>query len=224
MAFLAPLVAVVGAGAGAAGAAGVGGAAAAGTLAEIGTAAAVAGSAISAVGAIQSANAQSASAKYNAQIATQNQQQANQNASLAAASGDQQAAIQQQKTRAEVGAIKAQQAASNVDVNTGSAVDVQSSAAQLGELNAITIRSNAARTAYGYETQATGFGNEATLQNQQSSYDQTAGEIGAAGTFLGGVGNASDNYARYLAQGGLGASGAGAGLGNYSTQTSSGPY
>lgn len=203
MGFLIPVVAAIGGAAGAGGTAVAG----AGTLAEIGTAAAVAGAAISAVGSIQSANAQSAAAKYNEQVANQNAQLAGQNASLAAASGDQQAAVQQQKTRAELGAIRAEQAASNVDVNSGSAVDVRSSAAQLGEMNAITIRSNAARTAYGYETQATGFGNEAQLQGAQAGYDQTAGAIGAAGTFLGGIGNASDNYARFLASGGLNGSG-----------------
>lgn len=60
-----------------------------------------------------------------------------------------------------MGAIKAAEAAGNVDVNSGSAVDVQSSAAALGELNAITIRGNAAKEAYGYETQSTSFENQA---------------------------------------------------------------
>jgi hypothetical protein len=156
------------------------------------------GAGVGAMGAISSANAASASASYNAQVAAQNQQIATQNATLAGQAGEAQAAQQQQKTRAEVGAIKTSQAASNVDVNSGSALDVQSSAASLGELNAITIRTNAAREAYGYETQSTSFENQAQLDAAQSASDMTAGEIGAPTTILGGLGSAGSNYANFL--------------------------
>jgi hypothetical protein len=131
-------------------------------------------------------------AKYNAQVATQNQQIATQNATLAGQSGEQQAAQSEAKTRAEVGAIKASEAAGNIDVNSGSAVDVQSSAAELGELSAITIRGNAA---YGYQTQSTSFENQAQLDTQQAANDTTAGEIAAPVTLLGGLGGAGISYA-----------------------------
>jgi hypothetical protein len=158
------------------------------------------GAGVGAVGAISSANAASASANYNAQVAQQNQQIATQNATLAGQAGEAQAAQQQQKTRAEVGAIKTSQAAGNIDVNSGSALDVQSSAASLGELNAITIRGNAAKEAYGYETQSTSFENQAQLDAAQSSSDMTAGEIGAGSTILGGLGSAGSSYAKYMTQ------------------------
>lgn len=156
------------------------------------------GAGVSAIGAINAAHAQSEAADYNAKIAAQNQQLANQNATQAGLAGEQQAAMSEQKTRAEVGAIKAASAAGGVDVNSGSAVDVRSSAAELGELNAITIRSNAAKQAYGYETQATGSGNQATLDTLQGSNATTAGEIGAGSTLLGGLGSAGANYAKFL--------------------------
>lgn len=165
-------------------------------IASLATAAVSAG--VGAYGAISSANAASASASYNAQVAAENQQIATQNATLAGQAGEAQAAQQQQKTRAEVGAIKTSQAAGNIDVNSGSALDVQSSAASLGELNAITIRSNAAKEAYGYETQSTSFENQAQLDAAQSSSDMTAGEIGAGSTLLGGLGSAGSSYAKFL--------------------------
>lgn len=173
---------------------------------------AVAGVGLGAYGAISSADAASASAKFNAATAAQNQQIATQNANLAEAAGEQQAGMAQQKTRAEVGAIKASQAASNVDVNSGSAVDVQSSAADLGELNAITIRSNAAKQAYGYETQSTGYQDQSNLDTSQAANATTAGGITAGSTILGGVGSAGSNYANFLNQssGGFTAPGAAA--------------
>ena len=130
----------------------------------------------------------------------QNQQIALQNATAAGQAGEAQAAQAEQKTRAEVGAIKASSAASGVDVNSGSALDVQSSASELGELNAITIRGNAAKQAYGYETQGTSFQNQANLDTSQAADATTAGEIGAGSTFLGGVGSAASNYGKYLQQ------------------------
>jgi hypothetical protein len=158
----------------------------------------VASAAVGAAGAIQSGKAQSGAANYNAEIAQQNQQQALQNANLVSASGEQQAAVQEQKTRSEAGAIKAAQAASGVDVNSGSAVDVQSSAAETGQLNALTVRANAAREAYGYQTQSTSFEDQAQLDTAQAANATTAGDIGATGTFLGGVGSAAGNYAKFL--------------------------
>jgi hypothetical protein len=58
------------------------------------------------------------------------------------------------KVRGAIGAQRAGFAASNIDVGYGSAVDVQADAAFLGELDALTIRSNAAREAWGFKVQA----------------------------------------------------------------------
>lgn len=171
-----------------------------GVLAPVALALTAVSAVVGTVGAIRSANAQADAAKYNASIAQQNQQIAQQNATLAAQAGEQQAAVQEQKTRATIGAITAGQAASGVDINSGSAVDVRSSAAELGELNAITIRSNAAKEAYGYQTNATGFQNQATLDKSSAANASTAGEIGATSTLLGGFGSAASNYTKYLNQ------------------------
>jgi hypothetical protein len=156
-----------------------------------------------ALGAIQQGKAQAASARFNAAVAGINAQQAERNAQMASEAGMAQAAMRERQTRAEVGQLKANQAASGIDVNSGSALDVRSSAAELGELDALTVRSNATKEAYGYSTQANSFRNEAGLENAEAENDETAGNVGAASTLLGAAGSGFDNYTKYRMQGGF---------------------
>ncbi len=153
--------------------------------------------ALGAISSIQAGQQASQSAKYNAAVQDNNAQLATQNATMAGREGAANAAIEQQKTRAAVGGIKAAQAANNIDVNSGSAVDVRSSAAELGELNAISIRSNAARTAYGYQTQSASDTAQSQLDKQQAKYDATAGYVKGATTLIGGAATAANNWGGY---------------------------
>lgn len=148
---------------------------------------AIVAAATSAYGVEQNAQAQSANASYQAQVAKNNQTVANANAQFASQRGEALAGQQQQKTRATVGAIKAQQAANNIDTDTGSAVDVRSSAEQLGQLDALTVRSNAAREVYGFQTQGANFSAQAGLLESESDQAASAGNLGAAGSLLGGA-------------------------------------
>lgn len=178
------------------------------TAATAGTASGIigaVGTGLSALGSITSGQAASKSAKYNAAVAANNAQTAQNNATLAGQEGAANANIEQQKTRANVGEIKAAQAANGVNVNKGSAVDVQSSAAELGELNAINIRSNAARSAYGYQTQAASDKAQSELDKQEASFDSTAGLEKAGTTLLGNSteGSQSGLWGNWLKQGSL---------------------
>lgn len=165
----------------------------------------VAGLAASALGSVASGRQQAASAKYNSQVATNNAAIVQQNATFAGEEGAANAAIEQQKTRATVGGIKAAQAANGIDVNSGSDVDVRSSAAELGELNAINIRSNAARSAYGQQTQASSDTAQAQLDKQEAGYDSEAGYLKAGTTLLSGgaAGQQSGLWGNFLNQGAL---------------------
>lgn len=145
----------------------------------------IASSAESAKGAKEQAAAQSAAAGYNAQIAAQNSQ-------LAGAEGEAKVAQSQATTRARIGATLASQGASGIDVNTGSNVNVRESEAKLGTLDALTIRSNAAREAYGYAAQ-----NQLDVSEAKNS--QTAGDINATASVLGGVGSAGSSFSKFLA-------------------------
>lgn len=178
-----------------------GGASTTTVVAAIGAAAAAAGAATSVAGQLQQASAAQASAKYQSQVAAGNQAIATQNAEFASAEGEQQAAVQEQKTRAQEGSILAGQASSGVDVNSPTASGVRASANVIGAEDAQTIRSNAARQAYGFETQSTNFGNQASADIAAGQNDITSGDIGAGAGLLNGAGNASLNYAKVVGNG-----------------------
>lgn len=55
-----------------------------------------------------------------------------------------------------IGSQRAAYAAQGIDVASGSSVEVQADTAKQGELDALTIRTNAAREAWGYRVQAKG--------------------------------------------------------------------
>lgn len=151
----------------------------------------VGSSAIQGIGAIQQSQASAASAGYNAKVAGMNANIATTNANFAGAQGEQEVGVQGMKNKAEVGSITAAQGASGVDVNTGSSVNVRQSAAEVGMLNALTIRSNAAKAAYGYQTQSANDVAQAALDRSQQSADKTAGFVNAGADILGGVGKAA---------------------------------
>ena len=177
---------------------GIGAAAAA----AVGVAGSVLGGVVGVIGAISSADAQSANAKYQSEIASNNEQIAQQNAQLASAAGEAQVEKSGIKTRAAVGSLEAAQGASNIDVNSGSAVDVRASASELGQLDALTIRSNAEKQVYGYETQATAFAGQAALSAAQASQAPVAGAFSAAGSLLSGVTGAAKIYQGWQPVGG----------------------
>lgn len=159
------------------------------TAIEVGVA--VAGAAASAYGAMQQAHAQSESGKYNAAVAQNNSTIAKQNADYAGATGEEQAAVQDQKNRAKIGALIANQGASGVDINSPSSIDVQQSAAETGQLDTMTIRADAARKAYGYELQASNNQAQAGLDTMQAKNAQEAGDISAVGGVLGAASKSS---------------------------------
>jgi len=155
----------------------------------------IAGAGISAFGAYEQGQAQAANATYQAQVAANNAMVARENASLAAASGAAREATQGMKTAATVGAIKAGQGASGIDVNTGSAASVRQAASKLGALDLATTRSNTSREVYGYEVAATNDVAQSQLLTSEATQAKTAGDISALGTFLSGASSVGGKYA-----------------------------
>lgn len=206
---LAALPVIAGVGAGAAQTAGLIGATstlAAGlsTGAEVASAA---GAVTGAVGAEQTAAAQQKAASYQSQVAANNQALANQAAQQTTAAGESQVATQELKTRADIGAIESAQAASNVNVNSGSAVDVRSSAASLGQLNALNIRTTAEQQAYTQQVQGTSYGAQSGLYQQEANQAPIAGAIGANSSLLSGSNGVANQYLAWTRY--AGATGAG---------------
>lgn len=151
---------------------------------------------VSAAGAGMSAYSQMQSANYNAQVARNNQIMANQNASIVLQQGQQQEEAQRIKTGEMVSAIGAQEAASGVNPNEGSPLNVKASAAETGDLDALTIKYNANLQARNLKYQAAMYGSQAQLDTAQ-------GEWGMASSLLGGASSVSSKWMQYQMMGNL---------------------
>lgn len=139
------------------------------------------------VSAIQQGNATAAAGRYNAQVSEMNAKIADSNARDALERGK----IEEQNKRREIAMLSGKQraamAANGVDLTFGSPLDTLVDTAMLGELDALTIRSNAAREAYGYKVNATNARADASLSRANASAAKTGGYLSAAGTVLGGA-------------------------------------
>lgn len=158
------------------------------------------GTAVQVVGNIEAGQAAKANANYQAQVAANNAKIATDNARNAMQVGEQQQQQEQLKTRATVGAIVAAEGANNLDTGSGSNLLVKNSAQEIGELDANTIRQQASRTSWNYETQSAAFTGEEGLQKAEGAQAQTAGFINAGSSLLSGaatIGNQQTLYSLY---------------------------
>jgi len=165
-------------------------------MCELATILTIGATVIGAVGQIQAGNAQADAQRYNARVAEMNAEMSRRRAKDAQERG----AREEQKKRQQIAALQGQQvaamAANGVDLSFGSPLDTVVDTAMLGELDALTIRKNAAREAYDYEVQAVNGQADATLNRMGADASQTAGYLGAASTILGGASSAYSQYRR----------------------------
>jgi hypothetical protein len=176
----------------------------AGTAAIIGAVTAVASTAVGVYGSMQSAAAQSKAANYQAQVAANNATIADQNARYAKQAGAEKAAEESLQGRARLGAAITGQAAGGLDVNSGSALDVQATDRAMNKLDTEQVLNNAALNAYGYRSQATGFSANSQLDKMAASSALTAGDINATGSLLSGASGVADKFAKYKQDGTFG--------------------
>lgn len=148
---------------------------------------AVAATGLSAVGAVEGGIASKNAADYQAQVSANNATIANQNADYAIESGQAQAANQSRKGAANVGQIKVKQAASGVDVNSGSAADVRVGQRETNQLDTETVLNNSELQAYGYRSQSTNFEAQSQLDTMQGEQAEEAGYLKAGGDILSGA-------------------------------------
>lgn len=173
------------------------------------TALAIAGLATSVYGAIKSGRAQKAAGKAQKVAAESEAQLSEFNASVADVQaqdatqrGDEEANKFRMGVRGMIGSQRAAIAGANIDVGSGSALDVQADAAYLGELDTLKIKTNAAREAWGYNVQGTDLRKRAEIARKEGVYLEKAGNaagnaayVGAAGTLLTGAASlAGDRY------------------------------
>lgn len=156
-------------------------------------------SAVGAAGAIQQANAQAEAAEYNAKVQENNAKIAEFKARDAIVRGNEEQKKQMQHTASVAAKQRAAMAANNIDTTYGSALDTAVDTAMLGELDALTIQSNSYREAYDHKISATNEKNGATMSRMEADNARSAGFLNAAGTLIGGFGNAYSSYKKSTA-------------------------
>jgi hypothetical protein len=164
------------------------------TVAAVSMGATAAGGVTSAIGSAMSGQAQGNMYAYQQSVALMNKQIADQNESYALASGEVEAQQSGMRTRAEIGQTKATQGASNLDVNTGSNLRVREGEAEIGAENQALIRSNAARTAYGFAVEGAQDTAQGQVYGMAGANAIEAGQIGAFTSLLGGAAGVSDKW------------------------------
>jgi hypothetical protein len=158
-------------------------------------------------GSVMQGEAAAQSAGYMAQVARNNQIIAQQNANMALEQGTIKEEAQKEQTGARIGSMRAAYGAMGVDPNSGSALDVRSSAAELGELNAQTMKYNAHVQAWNDINQAESYGAQSRLYQDQEGWD-------TAGSILGGAGTVSNKWLQWQLMSG------GGGFGSFTSNNS----
>ncbi len=166
-------------------------------LMGVGTIATVAGAASQASGQIAQGNAQRETDQYRAQVARNNASLAEGDEAYVQQAGRIESYNQGLKNRAHLGNVKANQAASGVDINRGSAVDVRATEAATGRQEQQNIESNADRRAYGYRRQAADYKAEANLDERGGYNAQLAARSAAGSTVLGAASSLAFKWGSY---------------------------
>lgn len=164
------------------------------TLTAVSLGASALSAGVNAAGQYSSGQSQAAMYQYQSQIAQMNAKIADQNADYAVASGEVSAQESGMKTRFQMGQTIAQQGAGGLAVGSGSNARVVQSELAVGQQDQALIRSNAARTAYGYKVQAAADTAQGVLDTTAASNAKTAGEISAFGSLLGGAAGVSSKW------------------------------
>lgn len=163
-------------------------------MGTIGLGATLAGGVTSAIGAEKSGAASQQMYNYQAGVAQINSQIDLQNADYARNQGEIQAQQYGMKAGQQAAQIKVTQAASGLDVNSGSAVAVQASQRKITGIDTAQIRSNAAKVAYDYDVKSTMDLNQSTLDVMAGQNAKTAGDISATSSILGSVGSVATKW------------------------------
>jgi hypothetical protein len=150
------------------------------SLAQYGTMAQTAGAGMSLVGSINQANTQKGVLDYQAGLAANNALIAHYQQAQELQQGQIQENAQRMKTAALMGDQRTALAASGVDMGQGSASEILASSKYMGERDALTIRDNAARRAWGYGVNADNY-------NAESAAEKSA--AGAISPFTAGAGS-----------------------------------
>lgn len=137
----------------------------------------IAGLVLTAAAGVQTADAQKKAGEAQAEQAAENAKAAKAQGESTVLAAQIEEDRRRQQTRQMLASQRAGFAANNVDMSTGSAMDILGDTAMVGEQDALTIRANAARQAWGYSVDANNSMNQGRMA-------QAAGKNAATGTYL----------------------------------------
>lgn len=162
---------------------------------------AAAGTAATIYASEKSAASQQQTANYNAQVAKNNAALASQNSLTATEQGD--AAVQRQYTISsqQQSATRAAMAANGIQLDSGSALQVQGDLARTGQRNVQAVQYNADANSVSYLNQAFQDESQSGLDIASGQQDAQAGNLGAASDFINGASGVSSKWSSYQQQG-----------------------
>ncbi|MBX5020427.1 virion core protein, T7 gp14 family [Rhizobium lentis] len=155
-------------------------------MCDLGIALTLGSTLLGAAGSIQQAKATKQANDYNAQVAEMNAKIADRQAKDAIDRGKQEEQQKRFQTAQLQGRQRAAMAANGVDLSFGSPLDTIVDTAKMGEVDALNIRTNAYREAYGYKVEGTNQRASAKLDRMRGDAAVKGGYLDAVGTILGG--------------------------------------
>jgi len=142
----------------------------------------------------QAASAAQAQAVYQSQVARQNQKLMDQRAADAKRHGQVAEENRRRLMHQQLGQQAARLAAQGTDLE-GSPLDILGDTRAAGELEGLTIRANAARESYGYQTQGLGYSNQSILESTRAANSvYTPNYLGAGGSLLAGASTLAERW------------------------------
>ena len=170
-------------------------------IAMAGLALSAAGTATSVIGGMQQSGAASAAARYQAQVADNNAKIAAWQADDATKRGLVAEDKRNTLTSLQVSQQRAALGSGGSEVGAGTNVDIMGDTKAAGAFDALTIRSNAEREAYGYKVAGTSAEANARLQRQKADSADSSVWIGAGANLLSGASSVADKWASYKQKG-----------------------
>ena len=152
------------------------------------------GSLTSVFGDLEQGRAEKEMYDYQAGIARLNAQISQQNASIASETGEFNAMLSGLRGAAALGSMKAIQGSHGLDVRSGSASQVQQSQGLFNRLDQTVIRSDAAKTAFNYQTQASSQSAQAGADTIAGKNAATAATIKADTSIIGGASSVDQQW------------------------------
>lgn len=149
----------------------------------------------------QAASVAQAQAVYQSQVARQNEELMRRQAYDATERGRVAEQNRRRLMQQQLGEQTARLAAQGTDLE-GSALDILGDTRAAGEFDALTIRSNAAREAYGYQIQGLGYGNQSVLESTRAANSvYTPNYLGAGASLLAGASMLGERWEKFQKSG-----------------------